>query len=82
MWTVAVIAEAFHVLPSVVARDLDEDPEQLSRECFRLLVYQQAKRAFDAADDKKALEPWRGNPMMEAVTQNTFDLHKERLARG
>jgi len=81
MWTVAVIADQFHVLPTIVARDLETDPEQLSKECQRLLSYAQAKRAFDAAEDSKDLEFWKGSKLMNAVEINTFALHKERIAK-
>lgn len=80
LWLVAVVAERFHVLPSVAARDLDEDPEHLSLLCMQLLRYAEAKNAFEAAEDKAALG---SSEMMSRVARNTFDLHKERLkARG
>jgi len=46
-----------------------------------LLAYAQAKRAFDAADDSKDLEYWKGSKLMDAVEINTFALHKERIAK-
>ena len=58
-WTIATIAEHFHVLPSVVARDLDEDPDQLSLRCMELLTYAQVKRAYDdAKGDPKKLKAY------------------------
>ena len=78
---VAVIAESFHVLPSEVARDLDEDPEQLSLLCIPLLKYAEAKRAFDAAKDPKDLEPWRTSVMMALVKRNAASLSDDRKAK-
>lgn len=65
-------------MPSVAARDLDRDPEQLSLICIPLLRYAEAKAEFDAAKDDKALERWKGSTVMEAVRRNTFELAQER----
>lgn len=81
LWLIAAVAKAFHVLPSVAARDLDEDPERLSLLCLPLINYAEAKAAFDGAEDDEALKGWAGSKSMEAVTRNTFELHKERVAR-
>jgi len=76
-----LVAEAFHVLPSVVARDLDRDPEQLSLICIPLLRYAEAKADFDRAKDEKDLARWKGSKLMGSVKKNTFELRTERLAR-
>lgn len=75
------MAEAFHQLPSVVARDLDEDPEQLATACLSLLRYAEAYRAFKSAKDEKSLEHWKGSQTMEAVKINTLQLVRERRAK-
>lgn len=76
---VARIAERFHVLPSAVARDLEEDPDQLSARCLTLLDYATVKRAEESSRDQDDLKPWKG-PMLELVLRNKFDLHKEKVA--
>lgn len=68
-------------MPSVVARDLDRDPEQLSLICLPLLRYAEAKAEFDHAKDDKQLERWRGSSVMDAVKKNTFELAQERRKR-
>lgn len=65
-------------MPSVAARDLDRDPEQLSLACIPLLRYAEAKAEFDAAKDDKALERWKGSSLMAGVRKNTFELAQER----
>ncbi len=79
---VAAIAREFRVLPSEVARDLDEDPRQLSISCFYVLRYAEAKRALDTAKDPKSLEPWKGSKMMSEVKVNTRTLATERRERA
>lgn len=68
-------------MPSVVARDLDRDPEQLALACLPLLRYAEAKAEFDHAKDDKDLERWKGSTIMDSVRKNTFELTKERRAR-
>jgi len=75
-----VVAETFHVLPSVAAKDLDDDPEYLSLLCLPLLRYAEAYHAERHAESEDALKPWKGNPVMEDVLRNKFELHKERVA--
>jgi hypothetical protein len=79
LWTVAVIAKEFGVLPSVVARDLDRDAELMSLVCLDFLRYSEAKAAFDGAEDDNALKPWRGSEMMALVKEHTFEIRGERL---
>ena len=79
--TVARVAEAFHVLPSVAARALDEDPEQLDVLCLTVLSYASVKSQFDqAGTDDDALKHLKDHPHMLAVRRNAFDLHLERVA--
>lgn len=78
---IAVVADAFHQLPSVVARDLDDDPEQLSLVCLSLLQYAQAYRAYDTAKGDIEKTAWKDSEIMSQVIQNAFDLHRERIAR-
>jgi hypothetical protein len=82
IWTIATVAEAFHVLPSVVARDLDEDPEQLAIVCVQLLRYADAHRAYREAGrtpgrgGKELMRSWKKTPsgrrLMEMVEANDF----------
>jgi hypothetical protein len=64
------------VLPSVVARELDDDPEHLAIICLQLTHYARAKVAFDN-DGDEASKAWRNDPMMLLVRRHT----KEWLAR-
>jgi hypothetical protein len=80
---VARVAKTFGVLPTVVARELDDDPSFYTLQAYDALQYAEAKAIFDSAKDKTTLERFTGDPMMRAVEDNTFALHKERLeARG
>lgn len=76
-----MVAEAFHVLPSIVARDLDSDPEMLSLKVLPLLRYAEAYHVLKHADSKDTLKSWAGSKVMEEVKRNTFELHKERVKR-
>jgi hypothetical protein len=68
------------VLPTVAARDLDEDPERLSLVALSLLAYSQAKGAYDAArGDEKKLEAWKDSNTMRRVKDNSFAAMKERM---
>lgn len=74
----AVIAEAFHVLPTAVERDLYDDPEQLSLQCLSFIRYAEAKAAYDRSKDSKDLESWRKSNVMEQVMANTHELAHDR----
>lgn len=78
---IATVADRFHQLPSAVARDLDEDPEQLSLECVPLLHYAEAKSVYDRAKDKSELGAWEDSPVMELQIDNYFQLAKEKRER-
>ena len=68
------------MLPSVAARDLDDDPERLSLTALSLLAYSQAKSAYDAANgDDKKLEHWKDSDVMRRVSDNTFAGMKEQM---
>ena len=79
---IAMIADKFHALPSVVARDLDDDPEQLSLSCLSLLSYAQAKAIFDDAmksGDHKTLDAYQESDLMSRVRRNTLDTKIARV---
>ena len=76
---VARVAETFHQLPSVVARDLDRDPERLSLLCLHFLQYADAYDAEKRAQSDDDLKHWRGSEIMDMVVQNKYDFHKERV---
>lgn len=81
-FTVARVAETFHVLPSQVARALDDDAEQLDLVCLGLLGYANVKAQFDqAGSDDKSIEHLKDHPYMLSVRRNAFDLHLERVKR-
>jgi hypothetical protein len=66
------------VLPSVVARDLDEDPEQLSLVCFPLLQYAEAHSVYRRANASE-LKAWGGSRLMDQVTENDFALRAREI---
>jgi hypothetical protein len=72
LFLVAQIAKEFGQLPSVVARDLDNDPEQLSVICRELLAYSDAKSVFDRSN-KQEHAAYEGSPMFEAVKAYEFE---------
>lgn len=80
-WTVAVVAEKFGVLPTVVAQDLEDDPTRFSLLCAKLLQYAEAKSAFDRSEDPDDLKVWQGTSVMRHVKKNFFDLAAERKAK-
>jgi len=82
LWTAAVVANAFHVLPSVAARALDEDPERVDIECLELLNYARVKRLFDDAKSDEELAPYANDETMLLVRRNTFDVHHSRTHPG
>jgi len=80
LMAIARVAETFHVLPSVVARDLDTDPERLSLTCMTLLQYSEAHSAEKRSSSKDDMKIWRGNKVMDMVLDTKMELHKERVA--
>lgn len=78
----AVLAEAFHVTPYVVAQELLDDPEQLLLQCLPLLRYADAYHAYERAEDKvEDLKGWEGSSVMDDVERNVFELHKARVKK-
>lgn len=73
-----MIAETFGVLPSAVAYDLENDPEQYSLVCLPMLRYAEAKAAYERAKDPKDLASWRNSNVMDMVTKNAFELARDR----
>ena len=69
-------------MPTVVSRDLDDDPLQVSFAAAYLLSYAEAKRALDRAKDAKELEGWKGSKLMRDVRRNTRLLALERKGRA
>jgi hypothetical protein len=64
-----------------VARDLDEDPEQLALLCLPLFRYAEAKSALDRSKADDDLAGWKGSKVMDEVWTNTVRLKKERIAK-
>ena len=77
---IARIAETFSQLPSVVARDLDSDPERLSITCLSFLSYAEAYGAEKRAKSADDLKAWEGSKVMDDVIRNSFELRKEKVA--
>jgi hypothetical protein len=73
---IANVSEFYHVLPSEVARELDNDPERLAMICPELTQYARAKAAAESGDDAQE-KAWEGNPLMLLVRQH----QKESLRR-
>lgn len=76
---ISVISDHYGQLPSVVARELMDDPEGLGIECVRLSEYARAYNAFKYAKHADDLKPWKGSASMRAVQQNALDLHVRRV---
>jgi predicted RNA polymerase sigma factor len=77
---VARVAKEFGVLPSVVARDLDEDPEQTSLVALHLLNYATAKAEYDGAGgDMEKLKHWKDSELMATVKTTSFEMMRARL---
>lgn len=80
---IAQIAQTFHVLPSVVERDLDEDPELTAMECVKLLSYRDLFQAWKSAkDENKFLEQHGNSKGARAVIENDFTIANERRNTG
>ena len=79
LWMIALLASEFKVLPTVVARELDEDPENLNLRCQQMLQYSAAKRAFDSGKEE-LMKPWSESKLMEQVEINTFAIRKKKVA--
>jgi len=64
-----------------VARDLDNDPEQMSIIALRLLSYAEAKAVYESsADDQKRRDKLvRDSELMKTVQENAFKAMKARL---
>lgn len=68
------------MLPSVVARELDDDPEQLAVICPEISQYVKAKAAFDSNDDAQE-KAWEGSELMLLVRKHTKEWLARRAAR-
>jgi hypothetical protein len=66
---IANVSEFYHVLPSEVARELGNDPEQLAMICPELTTYARAKAAAESTDDAQG-KAWEGHPMMLMVRKH------------
>jgi hypothetical protein len=76
MWTVAVVAERFHVLPTQAIEDLLNDPDQTAVLCLSLLNYAEQRSMFNATKDKTTLNE---SDTMSLVSETVFRLRHERL---
>lgn len=76
MWTVAVVAERFHVLPTQVIEDLMNDPDQTAVLCMAMLGYAEQHATFRATKDKTTLPE---SETMSLVSETVFRLRHEKL---
>ena len=76
--TIANVAREFHLLPTVVARDLDNDPDQLSLLCLQALRYSDAFRAYKRGK-KAEMDAWKDSSIMRQVTENDFARAREEM---
>lgn len=78
LWLLAKIGETFHVLPSVVARALDEDPERTDLTAATLLGYAAVKRQYDLAKGDDAKTSHLDEDTVARVRMNQFIGAKEK----
>lgn len=79
--SIARVAKEFGVLPSIVARDLDNDPGQLSLQVLPLLRYEEALRVY-RRNDPEELKRWQGSDVMRMVEENDFAVAERQLAEA
>lgn len=70
------------MLPSVVVREIDDDPMHYNLACLELLRYASAKHALDTAKDEKALKPWAKSKHMAEAKRILKSLRAERKERA
>lgn len=76
---VAQIADRFHVLPSIVERDLDSDPDLTAMECVKLLAYGDLFHQWKGAKDENTfLKQHNNSKAAQAVIENDFVIANER----
>lgn len=64
-----------------MARELDEDPEQLILLCMEALCYSRAKAGLESKDEATR-NAWKEDPLMEDYVRNEYDLrHQARIHR-
>ena len=80
LWTIEIVAESFHILPTVAAEALDDDAEGLILSSLNLLTYARAKSDFDR-DGDKAEERWEDPSLIREAADNAFDIAKTIKAR-
>lgn len=73
------MAERFHALPSVVAREMDEDPEHLNVICADLLAYREAHGVLRRADAEET-KRWKASEMFQLAEQ--FEAEDAAAALG
>ena len=67
------------MLPHVADRALREDPERLAMACIPILRYADAYYAHKRAN-KSELKAWKGDPVMDMVERNAFEMAKEEIS--
>lgn len=59
---------------------MEDDADEMTLTCARMLRYADAKRIFDGAQSEKELEAYQKNKLMKMVEKNWFELRAERRA--
>lgn len=78
VWLIASIAQTFGLRPTIVAHDLDNDPEDLAVECLWAIRFGEAYFAYQR-NDPNILKGWEGSRMMDLVKGEDFRRAQEEL---
>lgn len=76
----AQVAESFHVLPTVAARELDRDAG-LNMECLLLLRYAEMFGVYERGN-KDEIKRHADSPLMGQVILNAHALAEAQIAEG
>ena len=79
LWAMSRVCESFGCLPDQAERLLLDDPTDRAVRIMELRAYADAYRAYTSHDGK--VEDLEESPMMDAVIENVFRLHQQRVAR-
>jgi hypothetical protein len=81
MWGAIAVAREFHTLPSVAARALDDDPEQLDILALDLLHYAEA-HAIHRTAKKELIDAWKDDPIMREVQEYDAEIVGDETGLG
>lgn len=76
---IAQIADRFHVLPTAVEKDLDNDPDLTAMRCVELLAYAETFYKWKGAkNEQEFLKQLNNSESAKAVIENDFVIANER----